>query len=109
MKIRARHDVRGPIVWDDRRMATQQRTRLCSLDAAVGKAEACTEEACPFWEPGGAALGSRCAFEQLDVAADAALAAWLLEIRGRLASAGSAADEDAARSLFRHLFNDSSE
>ncbi len=90
-------------------MATQQRTRLCSLDAAVGKAEACPEEACPFWEPGGAVLGGRCAFEQLGLSADAGLAAWLLEIHARLESASSAEDEQAARRVFRHLLNDSSE
>jgi len=90
-------------------MATQQRTRLCSLDAAVGKAEACPEEGCPFWEPGGAVLGGRCAFEQLGLSADAGLAAWLLEIRARLESASSAEDEQAARRVFRHLLNDSSE
>ncbi len=49
------------------------------------------EDACPFWEPGGAALVGRCAFEELDVAADAALATWLLELRERLASAESTA------------------
>jgi hypothetical protein len=90
-------------------MTIQQTTRLCSLESAVDNTVACPEDACPFWEPGGAALAGRCAFEQLDVAADAALAAWLLEIRGRLASAASSADEDAQRSLCRHLLNDSSE
>jgi hypothetical protein len=90
-------------------MTNQQTTRLCSLETAVGHTEACPEDACPFWEPGGAALAGRCAFEQLDVTADAALATWLLEIRGRLASAGSAADEAAERSVFRHLLNESAE
>ncbi len=90
-------------------MEIQQMTRPCSLDVAVGKTRACPEDACPFWEPGGAALGARCAFEQLDIADDPELAEWLLEIRGRLASASSAADEDAARSLFRNLLNESFE
>jgi hypothetical protein len=82
-------------------------TRLCSLQAVVGKVEACPEGACPFWEPGGAVLDGRCAFEELDVAADAALATWLLEIRERLASAESTVAADAARSLFSHLLNGS--
>ena len=63
-------------------MVMEQTTRLCRLEAAVGKAEECPEDACPFWEPGGAALNARCAVEELGVAADADLARWLLEIRG---------------------------
>jgi hypothetical protein len=90
-------------------MAIDCTTRLCSLQAAVGRLEACPEGACPFWEPGGAALAGRCAFEQLDVTADASLAAWLLEIRERLASAESTAAADEAHSLFSHLLNESSE
>jgi hypothetical protein len=90
-------------------MTTQQITRLCSLETAVGRSEACPEDACPFWEPGGAALGGRCAFEQHGVAADEELAAWLLEIRGRLESASSAEDERALRSAFHHLLNGSPE
>jgi hypothetical protein len=84
-------------------------THLCSLEAAVGKLEACPEGDCPFWEPGGAALDGRCAFEALDITADAALASWLLEIRRRLASSESTVATDAARSLFLHLLNGSAE
>jgi hypothetical protein len=54
-------------------------------------------------------LDGRCAFEELDVTADAALAGWLLEIRERLASAESTVAADAARSLFTHLLNESAE
>jgi hypothetical protein len=90
-------------------MAIGYETRLCSLEATVRKGEACPEGACPFWEPGGAVLGGRCAFEELDVAADAELATWLLEIRERLASAESTAAADEARSLFSHLLNGSDE
>jgi hypothetical protein len=90
-------------------MAIQQTTRPCSLEAAVSKTAACPEEACPFWEPGGAALGARCAFEKLDVAGDAELAAWLLEIRGRLEDASSVEEERAMRGVFHHLLNQSSE
>jgi hypothetical protein len=88
---------------------TQQTHRRCSLKAAVGKSEACPEDACPFWEPGGAALGARCAFEQLDITADAALAAWLLEIRGRLETESSVEKQRTMRSAFRHLLNESDE
>jgi hypothetical protein len=90
-------------------MPIEHTTRLCSLEAALGRLEACPEGACPFWEPGGAALGGRCAFEQLDLAADARLATWMLEIRERLASAESTAAADEAHSLFSHLLNESSE
>jgi hypothetical protein len=79
-----------------------QKARICSLEAAVGRSEACPEDACPFWEPGGAALGGRCAFEELGISADAGLAAWLLEIRGRLEE-GSVEEERALRAAFHHL------
>ena len=90
-------------------MMIDQAKRLCTLEKAVGKNELCPEGACPFWEPGGAALAERCAFEELDVAADAPLATWLLEIRERLASAESTAAKDEAHSLFSHLLNESAE
>jgi len=88
-------------------MAVAQETRPCSLAAAVGKEQACPGETCPFWEPGGAALGGRCAVEQLGVAADAELARWLLEIREKLAAAGPEDDERVMRSVFHHLLDDS--
>ena len=90
-------------------MAIERTTRLCSLESAVGRREACPKGACPFWEPGGAALGGRCAFEQLDIEADAQLATWLLDIRERLASAESTAAVEAAHSLLSHLLNESAE
>jgi hypothetical protein len=90
-------------------MTAEQTTRLCSLASTVGKPQACPEGACPFWEPGGAAVGGRCAVEHLGVAADAALAQWLLEIRDRLAVSSSEEEERAMRSVFHHLLNDLSE
>jgi hypothetical protein len=90
-------------------MAIGQTTRLCMLEAAIGKAEACPEEACPFWEPGGAALRGRCAFEEVGVVPDPALATWLLEIREKLADVSSDDEEHVMRSVFHHLLNDSSE
>ena len=86
-----------------------QAKRLCTLEEAVGKTELCPEGACPFWEPGGPALVGRCAFEELDVAAEASLATWLLEIRERLATAESTVAKDEAHSLFSHLLNESAE
>jgi len=82
---------------------------MCSLEAAVGRAEACPEGACPFWEPGGAVLNGRCAVEELGVPADADLAAWLLEIREKLGAASSKEEEHAMRSVFHQLLNDSDE
>jgi hypothetical protein len=90
-------------------MTTEQTTRLCSLASTVGTPEPCPEAACPFWEPGGAPLGERCAIEHLGVAADAALAKWLLEIREKLEAASSEDEERAMRGAFHHLLNDSSE
>jgi hypothetical protein len=87
----------------------EQTTRRCSLKAVVGKSEACPGERCPFWEPGGAALSGRCAVEELGVPDDARLAAWLLEIRDRLAAATSYEEERAMRGIFHQLLNDSSE
>ena len=84
-------------------MTTQHTQRLCSLGAAVGTSETCTEAACPFWEPGGAVLAGRCAFERLDIAADASLAEWLLEIRHRLEDASSVEEDSALRAAFHHL------
>jgi hypothetical protein len=78
-------------------------TRLCSLEAAVGRSEACAEDGCPFWEPGGAALDGRCAFEELGISADARLATWLLELRGRLEAASSIEEDRALRAAFHEL------
>jgi len=90
-------------------MAITESTRLCALEGAVGKTKACPEDACPFWEPGGAALGGRCAFEELGITADAPLAAWLLEIRARLEAASSVEETRSIRSAFHHLLNESDE
>ena len=109
MRIRVRHDDSGRSSGDDPDMETTHTTRLCTLEATVGKTESCPEDRCPFWEPGGAALGGRCAFEELGITADEALASWLLEIRERLDSARSTAEADEVRRLFSHLLNESAE
>jgi hypothetical protein len=90
-------------------MTTHQTPRYCTLAAAAGRVEACPEDACPFWEPGGAVIDGRCAFERLDLTADASPAEWLLELRGRLEAACSVEEERAMRSTFHHLLNDSAE
>jgi hypothetical protein len=86
----------------------EQTTRLCRLEAAVGKAEECPEDACPFWEPGGAALHGRCAVDELGVVPDA-VAGWLLEIREKLAAASSEDEQRTMRTVFHKLLNDSPE
>ena len=90
-------------------MAIAQTTRQCSLAAVVGRPEPCPEGACPFWEPGGAALAGRCLFEEFVIPADAHLAARLLEIRERLGAAGTEEEERAIRGAFHQLLNGSAE
>jgi hypothetical protein len=82
---------------------------MCKLEAAVGEAGACPDERCPFWEPGGAVLGGRCAVEHLGVVADPPLAAWLLEIRQKLTAASSDDEQRAMRSAFHQLLSSTSE
>ena len=55
----------------------------CKLYEALGRAEQCTGR-CPFWEPGGAVLPGRCAFERVDFGGRQNVARELLEIRQRL-------------------------
>jgi hypothetical protein len=90
-------------------MATQDATPLCSLEVAVGKNGICPQEACPFWEPGGAALSGRCAVEELKGLTNAPVATWLLEIREKLLAASSEEDERAMRTVFHQLLNSSPE
>jgi hypothetical protein len=64
--------------------AAETEPRLCRLEQAVGVDTACPEERCPFWEPGGAVLEGRCAFEGVDFGRDRDVANVLLGIRERL-------------------------
>jgi len=59
---------------------------LCRLEQAMGRSAACPEGHCPFWEPGGAVLEGRCAFEEVDFARDLDTARWLIGIRERVES-----------------------
>jgi hypothetical protein len=86
-------------------MAALTQTKLCKLQDAAGRVEECPEAACPFWEPGGAALQGRCAVERLDLAGRPEVASWLLRIRKQLESADSGAKEEQARRLFYRLLN----
>jgi hypothetical protein len=82
-------------------------TRLCSLEEAVGRAVVCGERACAFWEPGGAVLHGRCAFERLELGGRSELAEELLRIQAFFDSAESAHAEQAARHLYHRLLNES--
>jgi len=59
----------------------------CLIQDVLGRVEACPAEACPFWEPGGAALPGGCALDRLalptalDLRTRPDLALWLLEMR----------------------------
>ena len=84
-------------------------TELCALEQALGRSEWCPESGCPFWEPGGAVLPGRCAFEQLDLSGRQEAAVELLRIRAVLdVPAPPAADREARRLLHR-LLNESAE
>lgn len=60
-----------------------------------------------MWEPGGAALGGRCALEQVDLEGRPDFAAWLLNLRETLESSAQQAESDEARRLFYRLLNES--
>ncbi len=71
--------------------------RLCRIAAAIGRAEPCSENGCPFWEPGGAALEGRCAVERLDLHGRDDVPELLLRLRARLGEAVTTADAERAR------------
>jgi hypothetical protein len=72
-------------------MATDRVTSLCRLEAIAGRERRCPQEACSFWEPGGAVLEGRCMFERADLSPWPALVAELIGIREQLdAAAGDA-------------------
>jgi hypothetical protein len=77
--------------------------RTCRLKNALGELEACTAQ-CAFWEPGGAVLAGRCAFENLDLGGRSDVAADLLALRRRLEQLGERDDREL-RALFHRLLN----
>jgi hypothetical protein len=80
---------------------------ICALERAVGRHELCPEAGCPFWEPGGAVLSGRCAFERLDLSSRPEVARELLHVRELLEPPASASAQSEARHLFHHLLNES--
>jgi hypothetical protein len=77
-----------------------QVARRCRLDESAGRVRPCVEEGCPFWEPGGAALDGRCAFESVDFERRPELVPELLLLRARLGSARTRDELRDARELF---------
>jgi hypothetical protein len=84
-------------------MAHQAAERTCRLAGTLGRSEPCPERRCAFWEPGGAVLDGRCAFDEIAGTTTRDAAERLLEIRSRLESAGTGEERDEARRLFAHM------
>jgi hypothetical protein len=84
-------------------------SRICRLEQVAGRDAPCPEAGCPFWEPGGAVLEGRCAFERLDLDGRPQVAAELLGVRRLLESAVSEAEERHARNLFHRALNESAD
>lgn len=82
--------------------------RRCRLDAMAGATTLCTEGECPFWEPGGAVLEGRCAFEGLDLLRRPAVVSELIRLREELAAAAPGEDGQA-RHRYHRLLNESGE
>lgn len=80
---------------------------ICRLERVAGRCTPCPEDACPFWEPGGAVLEGRCAFERLDLTGRPEVVAELLHVRHVLESAVSEDEERSARHLFHRVLNNS--
>jgi hypothetical protein len=82
-------------------------SRICRLEQVTGREAPCPEAGCPFWEPGGAVLEGRCAFERLDLEGRPQVVSELLRVRRLLESAVSEAEERDARHLFHRALNQS--
>jgi hypothetical protein len=77
---------------------------LCRMKLTLGEVEACPQGACPFWEHGGAVLGSGCGLERLHLELDRSdLAVYFDELRRALEAARDDAERQAARQAFAAL------
>ena len=81
--------------------------RICRLDASAGHERRCPEKECPFWEPGGAVVEGRCAFDQLDLSGRHDLVSELTRVRELLDAATPGAHESAAWHEYRRVLNES--
>lgn len=77
---------------------------ICRLDQFAGATTPCTEGACPFWEPGGAVLEGRCAFERIDLSQRPAVVAELLRVRETLLTGRGG---EGARHHYHRILNES--
>jgi hypothetical protein len=77
----------------------------CRLAAVAQRDEACAST-CPFWEPGGAVLDGRCAFDAVELGGRTPLVMELLELRQRFHEAGVDAHLDELRHTFRRIINE---
>ena len=84
-------------------------SRICRLEQVAGHQASCSEAGCPFWEPGGAVLEGRCAFDRLDLEDRPQLAAELIGVRWLLESAVSDAEARHCRHLFHRALNQSAD
>jgi hypothetical protein len=84
-------------------------SRICRLEQVAGSDASCSEAGCPFWEPGGAVLEGRCAFERLDLEGRPEVATELIGVRQLLGSAVSEAEERLFRHLFHRALNESAD
>lgn len=84
-------------------------TRPCRLDALAGVTTLCSQGECPFWEPGGAVLSGRCAFEKVDLARRPEVVSELRRLREKLVAAAAAGEEGDALHAYHHLLNESGE
>ncbi len=80
-------------------------THRCRLAALAQRDEACTSS-CPFWEPGGAVLEGRCAFETVELEGRAPLVMELLELRQRFRELGVDAHVQELRHAFHRIVNE---
>lgn len=73
---------------------------LCSFEAWLGRLSRCPADACPLWEPGGAALPGGCLLERVgaDLAGGPDVAALLLDLRSTLEAAQSQPEPTASAS-----------
>ena len=83
-------------------------SRTCRLEQFADRsAAACSERACPFWEPGGAVLAGRCGLEEVDLHDRVDLAQELLRIRNELLQFRAVDRESQLAHLYHRLLNTS--
>jgi len=82
-----------------------RQTRSCRLAALAQRDDACTPT-CPFWEPGGAVLEGRCAFDTVELNGRTPLVMELLELRQRFHELGVDGHVEELRHTFHRIVNE---